>query len=380
MSRNKDYQFIPTDTTALVANLISAYETITGIVVRPASPERLFIQWIADVIMQERALNNYTGNQNLPSRAVGPNLDALGEMFYVKTRPAAQSAKTTVRFYISAAQMTAILIRAGTRVTDTGNTLIWETTIDVFIPIGDLYVDVMVQCQTTGVIGNGYVPGQINTLIDIDSIEYYDHCENITISDGGADGATDDEFYELMRTGQDAYSNAGAKAAYVYFAKQVSTEIADVVPNSPSPGQVKLYILMADGTIATTEIKNAVLSACNPDHIRPLTDYVVVDDPEEVAYDIEFTYYIPRNTSLSPTEIEAAVNAAVDKYKIWQSTKLGRDINPSYLFGLLMQTGIKRVELTNPAYVDLKDGSDDTVPQVARVDTITITNGGYEDE
>ena len=84
MSRSNDYQFISTDTNALVTQLIAAYEQITGITVQPASPERLFISWIADVIIQERVMNNYTGNQNIPSRAQGADLDALGELFYDK--------------------------------------------------------------------------------------------------------------------------------------------------------------------------------------------------------------------------------------------------------------------------------------------------------
>lgn len=378
MSRNKEYQFISTDTSALVSQLISAYEKIAGVTVHPASPERLFIQWIADVIIQERVINNYTGNQNIPSRAEGSDLDALGELFYDKTRPAAQAAICTVRFYISEAQTSAILVPKGTRVTDKNNTLIWETTADAYIPIGDTYVDVMVQCQTVGTVGNGYTPGQINTLVDVFS--YYDHCENITASDDGADVATDDEYYELMRASEDAYSTAGAKGGYIYYAKQVSTEIADVVVNSPDPGQVNLYVLMSDGTIAGEEIKNAVLAACNDEHVRPMTDLVVVDDPETVTYNITFTYYIPRNTSLGAAEIEAGVNEAVAEYTSWQSAKLGRDINPSYLGSLLMKTGIKRFEMTAPEYVSLRDGSDNTVPQVAQVGTITITNGGYEDD
>ncbi|MCF8017848.1 MAG: baseplate J/gp47 family protein [Vallitaleaceae bacterium] len=378
MSRNKEYQFISTDTNELVTQLISAYEQITGITVRPASPERLFIQWIADVIIQERVLNNYTGNQNIPSRAEGSDLDALGELFYGKIRPAAQSAICTVRFHISEAQASAILVPAGTRVTDTDNTLIWETTADAYISIGETYVDVMVQCQTTGVVGNGYSPGQISVLVDVFS--YFDHCENITESDDGADEATDDEYYALMRASEDAYSNAGAKGGYIYFAKQVSTEIADVVANSPSAGQVNLYVLMSNGTIAGDEIKNAVAAACNDDFIRPLTDLVVIADPEVASYNIEFTYYLPRNTSLSAAEIEAAVNAAVSEYTTWQCGKLGRDINPSYLMGLLMKTGIKRVAMTSPEYTTLRDGSDNTIPQVATIGTITVTNGGYEDD
>lgn len=378
MSRSNDYQFISTDTNALVTQLIAAYEHITGITVQPASPERLFISWIADVIIQERVMNNYTGNQNIPSRAQGADLDALGELFYDNTRPAAQAALTTERFYLSEPQPVAVLIPEGTRVTDKNNTLVWETLNDAFVPIGDSYVDVIIRCQTVGVTGNNYAPGQINTLVDV--FPYYNNCVNTTMSEGGADTATDDEYYALMRASMDAYSNAGSKGAYIYFAKKVSTEIADIVPNTPVAGQVNLYVLMADGTIAGEEIKSAVAAACNDAFIRPLTDIVVVADPETTSYDITFTYYISRTTAISAADIEAAVQTAVNEYVAWQSGKLGRDINPSYLMGLLMTTGIKRVELTTPDHMSLRDGSDNTAPQVAAIGAIAITNGGYEDD
>lgn len=376
--RNPEYQFISTDTSALVAELIAAYEYITKTTIRPASPERLFIAWIADVMTQERALNNYTGNQNLPSRAEGQNLDALGELFYEGERPAAKAAKCTMRFHISAAQSTAILIPSGTRVTDASNTLVWATTADAYVAIGDTYVDIMVQCQTAGVVGNGYTAGQLSVIVD--PYDYQDHCENTTESDGGADMADDDEYYKLMRASQDGHSTAGPTGGYIYLAKQVSTEIADVVPNTPSDGQVHIYVLMNDGTAAGTEIKNAVLAACSAKTARPLTDHVIMDDPDAVSYDITFTYYIPTNSPLSSAEIEAAVAKAVADYKAWQSAKLGRDINPSYLIGLLMKTGIKRVVLTAPAYTALNDGSDNLPPNLAVVGTVTVTNGGYEDE
>lgn len=378
MPKNNDYQFISTDTSTIVSQLISAYEKIVGLTVHPASPERLFIQWIAGVVIQERILNNYTGNQNLPSRAEGKNLDALGELFYLKKRPLAQPSVCTMRFYISAPQESAVLIPSGTQVTGTGIRLVWETTADTYIAVGETFTDVMVQCMTDGVIGNGYAVGQINTIVE--PYAYYDHCENITETDAGSDVSSDDEYFNLMRESQDAFSNAGAKGGYIYFAKQVSREISDVVANTPSPGQVNLYILMNDGTGASTEIKNAVFAACNDDYVRPLTDYLVVADPEPSSYDIQFTYYIPNNLSLSASEVEAAVNDAVDQYIKWQNAKLGRDINPSYLLGLLMQTGIKRVDLVHPVYASLRDGSDNTVPQIATVDTIAIANGGYENE
>ena len=66
-----DYAFIETDTTALVTAMIAAYEKMTGVTVQPASPERLFILWVADIIVQTRVAINYAANQNIPSRAVG---------------------------------------------------------------------------------------------------------------------------------------------------------------------------------------------------------------------------------------------------------------------------------------------------------------------
>ena len=210
MSRNTEYQFIPTDSDALIALLVAAYEKITGATVHPGSPERLFIQWVGSIIIQEKVLNNYTGNQNIPSRADGENLDALAELLYIRERPKAQAAGCTQRFYISEPQLSAILVPKGTRVTNSGG-LIWETVEDVYIPIGETFADAQMRCQTLGVTGNGYTPGQLDTLVDL--YDYYSKTENITTSDGGADAATDEEFYELMRASMDAYSCAGPGGA-----------------------------------------------------------------------------------------------------------------------------------------------------------------------
>jgi phage-related baseplate assembly protein len=383
MSRSSEYKFVDTDTDALVESLVSAYEAMTGRSAAPASPERLFISWIASIIVQERVLTNYAGNQNIPSRAEGPNLDAIAELFLEMTRPAAQPAVSTERFHISAAQSTAILIPQGTRVTDIGSTLIWETTEDAYVAIGDTYVDVPIKCQTDGEIGNGYAIGQINVFVD--PYDYCDHVENTTESALGADEATDEEFYDLMVASMDGFSCAGAKGGYIYFAKQVSTDIKDVVANSPVDGEVRLYVLMKDGTIANATTKAAVLAACNADGVRPLTDLVKVEDPSYEDYSVNITYYIPSDSTQSAAEIQASVEAAVDEYIEWQSGKLGRDINPSRLIQMVISAGAKRVTVTSPAFTVLRDGSSfntvaESVPQIARNTSKTITNGGTEDE
>ena len=378
IKRNPAYQFVSTDTNGIISDLIEGYELIMKSTVRPASPEMQLIRWVAHIIIQERMLNNWTGNQNIPSRAEGENLDALAELTYLRERPESKAATCKMKFSISEAQTTAILIPAGTRITDTDGTLTWETVADVYVPIGQTSAEIQARCQTVGVIGNGYAVGQINALVDV--YDYYSECKNVTASEGGADRATDDEYYELMRDSMDAFSCAGARGGYIYWAKQVSTEIADVVANSPTPGVVKIYVLMEGGALAGAQMKSEVLAACSEDRRRPLTDQVSVADAEVVTYNINFTYYLQNGRTKSAAEIAAAVAEAVEQYKAWQCAKLGRDINPDELREYLYHTGIKRIELTAPVFTSLRDGSNKTVPQVARVGTVTITNGGYEDE
>lgn len=60
MSRNTEHQFIPTDTDSIISIAVAMYETLTGTVVHPASPEMQFIRWVCNIIIQERVLNNYT--------------------------------------------------------------------------------------------------------------------------------------------------------------------------------------------------------------------------------------------------------------------------------------------------------------------------------
>ncbi len=200
MGRGAEYKFIPTDPEDIIIWLTAIYEEIMDVTVQPASPERHFIQWMAEAITLERVLTNYTANQNIPSRAVGENLDALAELFYTQERPQDKAATCTVRFTISEAQGFAVLIQKGTRVTDARKTLVWETLEDVYINIGETYADIKVQCQRPGKQGNGYVKGQIDSIID--PFAYFLSCENLTESDGGADAATGASFLSTEGSGQ----------------------------------------------------------------------------------------------------------------------------------------------------------------------------------
>ena len=378
MNRDAQFNFISTDTNEIINSLISRYEELTKVTVQPGSPEKLFILWVASVIVQERVKMNHIGTQNIPAQATGEYLDALGEMLYNCKRPEAQAAVCTVRFHITQALPINLLIPAGTRVADSNRDTVWHTQVDTYIESGQTSTDIQVICEKVGAAGNGYAIGQINSIVDL--YDYYSHCENITESDAGADAATDDEYYELMRQSIDGFSCAGPSGAYEYFAKQVSTEISDVIAVSPNPCVVEIFVVMNDGQPALEEIKNAVKTACSAEWVRPMCDKVSVKDPNVVNFDVDFTYYIKKDASLSATEIADKVKNAVDKYVHWQCSKMGRDIVPDRLREYLSGLGIKRIELTAPEYSVLEDGRNGSTPELAQIGSINIRDGGYEDE
>lgn len=388
MSRDTTpYIFIDADPNTMVETLTTKYESITGRTVHPASPEKLFIQWVAATMVLLAEQINFAGNQNIPSKAVGEGLDNLAQIFFIKERPQAKPATVTLKFTISEAQVSAVLVPVGTRVTTADQSVVFVTDEDVYVAAGNTTVTVTATCQTAGTSGNGYVAGQINTCIDL--FAYYSSVTNLTMSDGGSDVPSDDEFYDMIVAGQDAYSTAGARGAYEYYTRSVSTEIRDVVVNSPEPCVVNIYAVMDDGTLASSEMKAAILAACNDEDIRPLTDQVSVEDAELVTYDITMTYYLSRDSTESAAVIQEKVQQAVQDFIAWENAQIGRDINPSKLNQLVIEAGAKRTVITSPTFTVLKNGTvdnpetadpEDYVPQLAKVGTVTLTNGGYEDE
>ncbi|MCM1299682.1 MAG: baseplate J/gp47 family protein [Firmicutes bacterium] len=382
MREGAAYKFVQTDTEGIIAELAAKYEELTGRTLQPSDPDKLFISWVADIIVQTLALINYSANQNIPSRAEAENLDALGEFVFNLKRPEAEPAECIICFEISMPQEAAITIPKGTQVTDGSKSLVWETTEDTAVAIGETETAVRAVCQTAGTIGNGYAAGQINVLMDVDKVLYFQRCYNIETTSGGSEAADDDTYYQLMRQSLEAYSTAGPKGAYEYHAKAVSSDIGDVCAIAPlgKDGHVEIYAIMADGSIADDGTKNRILEACSDEKVRPLTDIVEVCDPEVVDYDIDLTYYVDQNSSKSVKDIAEAVLDGVDRYVAWQGEKIGRDINPSKLIWFLKDTGIKRVDVRAPVFVSLRDGADRTAPQYPRLKETSIKNGGFEDE
>lgn len=139
-------------------------------------------------------------------------------------------------------------------------------------------------------------------------------------------------------------------------------------------GRVHVSVLLEDGELPGRELLQDVSETLSASNIRPLTDVVTVTAPDVIRFDVDLTYYIPMDGTVSASDIEAAVQEAVDGYIAWQSAKMGRDINPSELTHRVMQTGVKRVVVNAPLYSIVGK------TEVALAGNRNVVNGGREDE
>ena len=364
-----DISFTEQGAENIETSVITTYEAIAQRTLAPGDPIRLFLEAVTAIIIQQRILIDDAAKMNLLAYSEGDYLDHIGILVGV-TRLPAQTALTTVTFTLSVTQSQAVIIPSGTRVSP-GNQLFFASTADVTIPSGSTTIDVPITCVTAGSTGNGYLAGQITTLVD--PLPWVESVSNITASAGGIDEETDENFRDRIRQAPERYSVAGPSGAYEYWAKTTSQDIIDVSVRSPSPGQVEIRILMTGGELPTQDMLDAVLAVCNADTIRPLTDQVAVLTPEAVEYNIDLTYYIDDVNATLGTSIQQAVMQSISDYISWQSIKLGRDINPDELTTRIKNAGAKRVTIRSPVYTVIQSY------QVGTLSAQTVTYGGLED-
>lgn len=364
--------FLETDSEKIKSQIITGFEQASGESLAAGDPRRLFLLSIADVIIQQRTAINIAAQQNLLSYAQGSYLDALGALLSVE-RLSESRAVTTMRFTLSQALGSVYTVPEGTQVTN--GVVTFETDEDLLIPIGQTQGDVSASCTVAGVVGNDYLAGQISTIVT--PMTFVAGAENTTITMGGADAEGDDEYAERIRLAPNSFSVAGPEKAYVYHAKSVSPAIIDVKVDSPTPGEVDVYVLLTDGTLPTSDTLEQIEAYLSAEEIRPLTDYVVVKAPTASNYEIELHYWISQEDSSKAAQIQADVEAAVEQYRLWQQTKIGRDIPPGKLLQLVFAAGANRVDdstMKPSAWKKLES------MQVAQCTGVKVVYEGYKDE
>lgn len=367
-----EVNFLETDAETIRSQIITGFEQASGDTLAAGDPRRLFLLSIADVIIQQRTAINLAAQQNLLSYAQGGYLDALGQLLAVE-RMAESKAVTTIEFTLSQALGSVYTIPAGTQVTN--GVVTFETDEDLLIPIGQTKGEVSASCTVAGPVGNDYLAGQISTIVT--PMTFVSGAQNTTITTGGADAESDPDFADRIRLAPNSFSVAGPEKAYVYHAKSVSPAIIDVKVDSPTPGEVDVYVLLTDGTLPTEDTLEQIEKHLSDEDIRPLTDYVVVKAPTASNYEIELHYWINQEDSSKAAQIQADVEAAVEQYRLWQQTKIGRDITPGKLLQLVFAAGASRVDdskLKPAAWKKLE------AMQVAQCTKVNVVYEGYKDE
>lgn len=156
----------------------------------------------------------------------------------------------------------------------------------------------------------------------------------------------DERFRTRIQMSLEGLTTAGSRASYEFHALSTSAKIKDVDVTSPTAGTVKVAILSTEGQgTADGDLINAVKEQLNAEHIRPLTDTVLVESAVILPYEIQAAI------TLYPTVLEsvvmANVNQAIANYANKQHL-LGIDITLSGIYAALHQEGVQNVKLTKP--------------------------------
>ncbi|MFJ7407114.1 MULTISPECIES: baseplate J/gp47 family protein [unclassified Lysinibacillus] len=322
----------------------------TGLTLQRADPRLKFIQAFAAFVSIERNKLEHGLRQNRLSYAEDDILDHMGVEMSTERLPA-KYAKTTMAFVLEEDRVDVLPISSGTRY-QVGD-VYFVTDENHVIPTGTHLFSVEATCSEPGEIGNGFLVGEISTLVE--PLPYVKSVQNTTITSGGADEETDDAYAERIRLAPESFSVAGPEGAYIYWTKAASQNIIDVKVKSPVPGEVAIYILMANGRLPSEEDLALVESKLMDEQTRPLTDKVSINAPSIVNYSVAVEYWIANKSSTVSTIIEKQVNQAFDAYLEWQRSKLGRDVDFSELIARLKQAGAARVSVSTPMFIEIED-------------------------
>src|SRR5579875_3680277 len=153
------------DPNLILADMIAAFETAAGRKLQPAQVERLLINLYAYRESLVRNAIQYAAQQNLLAYAVFPMIDYLGGLFGV-SRLSAVGATTALQFTLAAPLTVQYVIPAGTLAGTSDGLFAFATDTEAIIQPGTLSTTVTATATTVGPDANGYLPGQVNVLLN----------------------------------------------------------------------------------------------------------------------------------------------------------------------------------------------------------------------
>lgn len=378
LEKLKDISFIDRMTieelqSQMITDYQNRYKELTGelCVLEKADEERLILYACSLQLYQAMQYIDIQAKKNLLKYSSGDYLDQLAALRGL-VREKEKRAKTMMRFSLEAERETTTQISKGSRISPAAGNFYFYTTEYAEIKAGNLSVDVPAECSEKGMVGNGFLAGEINRMMDL--VPYIQKAINLTQSDGGAEIESDEAFAERIFLAGSESSVAGSEDAYISLARRCNSNIEDIKVVSTVPYEVEIYFVMQDGELPTEEVIRNLKEYLSGKTVRPMTDVLMVSAPEIIPYQVDIEYYINASDKGRATEIQKEVEEQVQAFLRWQDTKIGRDINTSALVQYVMQSGIKRLKIKEPEDGIVSETS------IAKCQNINLTYGGIEDD
>lgn len=222
-----ELNFIETSAGEISNEVLEELESGVNEPLYPGDERRIFGESLAQVVVAVYNAVNDACRQKMLRYARGTVLDELGETRDV-TRLATTSATTTLRFGVSEAVASNIIIPAGLRVTgDFMRYFLTDETVVLYA--GALTVEVTATAESGGVDYNDIAPGAIDKIVDVSEVPLIDYVTNLDETAGGGDQEGDEAYRERIREAENRLSTAGPAQAYKYWALSANSLVSDVV-------------------------------------------------------------------------------------------------------------------------------------------------------
>jgi phage-related baseplate assembly protein len=350
-------QFFDTDPLSIKARLVATFEKETGKALFEGQPEMFMIETMAYALSVRAEAEQNAVLQNTIAWSQGEHLEFNAANISI-FRLLSQKAKTTLRFTLVAASFLAVIIPAGTRLSD--GEFIFATDEDLVIEPGQITADILASASIEGTSANGLAAYTINQPVDALPTGVTAH--NLTETSGGSDLEPVERFRERAANGNFRISKGGPRNGYREIVKGLHPDIVDVGVIRPQPGHIDIYPLMKDG-LPSPETKELVATGLDAEEDIPMGDAVTVKDLTPVIHD--FTLIV--RIDVADVLIEPAAIAIVEAVFEGWSQKAGVRISPSTITAEVRRLpGVVDAETNGLAFTDL------TQFQFAQLGTLTV--------
>lgn len=196
---------------------------------------------------------------------------------------------------------------------------------------------------------------------DLDAIVARANVQRITIEPGDPDSGIppvmeSDNALLVRYLTAFAVPSAGSPDGYIYHALSAYPRARDIAVLGPGvhnrPGRATVVLLGEEDAPVTSEIVDLVREYLSQDHIKPLTDELIVAAAEIIPYEIELTILVPRGPA--PAVVADAVEVAV-RNAAHARFAIGAQVYVNVLEGAAYTGNVLRVTRTSPV-ADISPG------------------------